>query len=160
MNKQLRIGLRTGLILIFPFLITGCFNIIHYINVGKDGKVQVRWRMSVSSAFAEMGNMQNAGEEQKPSLGENLAEAKKNISESLKGVADSVDVQKFENDQSQGIDVSLTVKDLATLNAANLPKDEMPIVPIYDAKKKELIFRFTRESTEQLKGGDGGAESS
>lgn len=162
MQKYLRIGL----IVLLPFLITGCFNIIHYVNVGKDGKVHVRWRMSVSSALAEMGDMQGgpgAGGQKEPTLEENLADAKKEISESLKGLAEKVQVNSFENDQSQGIDVMLTLKGLAGLNANSLPKDEMPIVPSYDAKKKELVFRFTPESTDKLKGAgedqEGGEEA-
>ncbi|MCR9141267.1 MAG: hypothetical protein NXI24_03385 [bacterium] len=151
---NMRKYLRIGLIVLLPVMISGCFNIIHFVDVDKDGKVQVRWRMSVSSALAEMGAMQDGPEQDEPGLAENLDEAKERIEEGLKGTAEKVAVQKFENDQHQGIDVALTLKSLAAMNEAKLPEDEMPIVPIYDAKKKQLVFRFTPENTEQLKGAD------
>ncbi|MEQ9362614.1 MAG: hypothetical protein RIF32_00140 [Leptospirales bacterium] len=148
----MRKSLRIGLIVLLPLMISGCFNIIHFVDLGKDGKVQVRWRMSVSSALAEMGDMQGPSETKEPGLADGLAEAKKRIQENMKGLAEKVQIRNFKNDRNQGIDVSLTLKGLAALSAAKLPEDEMPIVPAYDAKKKQLVFRFTPESTEPLKG--------
>ncbi len=151
---SMRKYLRIGLIVLLPFFISGCFNILHYVDVGKDGKVQVRWRMSVSSALAEMGEMQNAGEGGEQDLGADLDEAKKRIQENMKGLAEKLEIKNFQNEQTQGLDLSMTLKSVAALKDAALPEDEMPIIPIFDAKKKQLVFRFTPESTEQLKGGE------
>ena len=149
--------LRLAVIGLIPLMISGCFNIVHFIDVGADGKVQVRWRMSISSALAEMGSMNEAPGEQSASLDDDLEEARAEIRESLKGIAEKVQVNKFENDQAQGIDIALTVKSLAGMQSEKLPENEMPIVPGYDAKKKQLVFRFTPESASKLKapGGQG-----
>lgn len=149
MHKTIRIALLAAI----PLVFTACFNIIHHIDRAKDGTVQVRWRMSVSSALAEMGQMQQADPEAE-SFEDNMAEAKAKIEESLKGLAKTLKVQNFTNEQHQGIDVALTLKDVKAMQRNPQQVEEMPIVPFYDAKKDELIFRFTPENTAQLQGAE------
>lgn len=141
---------RFAVILALPFVFTSCFNILHYIDIGKDGSLTIRWRMGISAALAEMSE-QNT-EPGKKTMSQSLAEAEKEIKAAFGSIAQSIQVKQFENTQASGLDVQLAVKDLKKLKAGTLPEDEMPILPAYDAAKKTLTFRFTQNNTNKLQG--------
>ncbi len=141
---------RYSVILALPFVFTSCFNILHYIDIGKDGSLSIRWRMGVSAALAEMSE-QNA-EPGKKSMTESLAEAEQEIKAAFGSIAQNIKVMQFKNPQASGLDVQLNVKDPKKLKQDALPEDEMPILPAYDAGKKKLTFRFTQSNTSSLQG--------
>lgn len=137
-----------------PLVFSGCFSILHDLNLNKDGTVSVRWRFALSSAFGEMSKMQGGGEQASPV--DDLAGADKELQDKYKGVADNVVAKKFEDEHNMGVDVTLTVKKLDKLTAAALPKDELPILPVFDAGKKELVFRFPSSATKKLQADQSG----
>lgn len=143
-----RIGALAVLILT-PLLLTGCFDIIHYLDVHQDGTVSIRWRMSISRSFEKQG-AQPTSPADTPDA--NMDSAAREYEKQYQGFADSVKANRFKNQYDMGVDVNMRMKNLEHMALAAFREDDMPIVPIYNKKSKELVFRFTQKNTSRLTG--------
>ena len=141
-------------VLILPLCLlslSGCFEIIHFLDLNKDGSVKVMWKFSMSNTLMEsMGEMKDkkgAGGDSPGDAASDMTDIfnqKNEITKKLgKHVKDlKVTVNKDEYDISQVITFT------APKSSRALEHENLPIVPLYDAAKKQIVFDFSSLSKE------------
>lgn len=146
--------LRLAALVALSFFFTGCFQILHVLMLGKDGQLDVRWRIAVSSALEDAGGGGPMGPGAVPqqSPAEKLSEMEGELKTSYAQIADRLEVQELKTEFNSGMDLNLSVKNLEKLEGLNLESEEFPVLPRYDAENKRLVFHFTADATREAGG--------
>lgn len=131
--KYLKFAVASFLLLTF----TGCFQITHFLDLKDNGALDVQWSFRFSKALDEMKKDESGG------ISTEMEKGTKDLPESFGGIARDLKMDKFSNEFDSGVRLSFTVPDYAKVDYSKLKEEEFPILPRYDARKKELVFHFS-----------------
>jgi hypothetical protein len=131
--KYLKIAAASFLLLTF----TGCFQITHFLDLKDNGALDVQWSFRFSKALDEMKKDESGG------ISSEMEKGTKDLPQSFGGLVRDLKMDKFTNEFDSGVRLSFTVPDFAKVDYSKLKEEEFPILPRFDARKKELIFHFS-----------------
>lgn len=135
MNKSKLINFLAFLIL--AFLFQNCFEIVHYVDKNSDGSLRIQWMFSISSAFSK----EKGGQD----LGDRIKSSEQEMKEKMKNIAEDVEFQSVENDYETGVRMNFTIKDPSKTAKVEGMDEGLPILPIWNEAKKQLVFKFTNK---------------
>jgi len=125
-------------ICLFSLLVSSCFDIVHYIQQENNGSLKVKWIFSISSAF----NI-NPADPNQPSLKQKINTGEQELKNKLKEIVEEFQYKLIENEYEIGVQLEFTVKDLSKVKQIDKVFEEgFPVLPIWKAKKKQLVFQF------------------
>jgi len=121
--------------LLFSF--TGCFQITHFLDLKDNGTLEVQWSFRFSKSLDEMKKDESGG------ISSEMEKGTQDLPQSLGGLVRDLKMDKFSNEFDSGVRLSFVVPDYARIDYSKLKEEEFPILPRFDARKKELIFHFS-----------------
>ncbi len=150
-------------IIISALLMQGCFQILHFLNVNKDGTVDVQWRFVVSAAMRQTEKKQAArgggggpgGDNPASGMSKNIFDNKGQLKAELEKIATNVVVEDVNTDFDVIMKASFKAKKGARIPAGSKFASGLPIYPDYDAVKKRMVFNFPSDKKAEKKGKDG-----
>ena len=116
---------------------TGCFQITHFLDLKDNGSLDVQWSFRFSKALDEMKKDESGG------ISSEMEKGTKDLPQSFEGIVRDLKMDKFTNEFDSGVRLSFNVPDFAKVDFSKLKEEEFPILPRYDARKKELVFHFS-----------------
>lgn len=122
-------------VLLFSF--TGCFQITHFLDLKDNGSLEVQWSFRFSKSLDEMKKDESGG------ISSEMEKGTQDLPQSLGGLVRDLKMEKFTNDFDSGVRLSFTVPDYAKIDYSKLKEEEFPILPRFDARKKEIVFHFS-----------------
>lgn len=149
---------------LIAFVFTGCFQITHFLDLKDNGLLEVQWSFRFSKSLDEMKKDESGG------ISSEVEKGTEDLSESFGGQVRDLKMDKFQNDFDSGIRLSFSVPNYAKFDYSKMKEEEFPILPRFDARKKELLFHFTPlkkdkkeeehkpEKKEDKQGGPAGSE--
>jgi len=128
---------KLALILIPLFLFSGCFEIIHVLNLNTDGTIDVRWRFSMSKMFTENKPSEggdSADKDPRQKMDEMKGEIERQIGRSVTNFTSSV----TQTDTDLVMEVNFRTRDYV-----NVKTDEaFVLMPAYNPQTKQMVFHF------------------
>ncbi|MCB1174640.1 MAG: hypothetical protein KDK39_13810 [Leptospiraceae bacterium] len=135
---QGRLRFRRSIQLLATFLMlsltTGCFNILHFISINKDGNLDIQWRLTMSAAMQQKSSQSPSGE----SLQDKFKQAEDKITDQLKGKIRDFSMSEIKSEHQAGISMALSTTESIRLEN----QDGMPLIPWLDRKGNKLVFFF------------------
>lgn len=158
---------KTALLFLLFLPLVSCFNVFHHIHQKPDGSYEVSWKLTISSALAQMAdeqkkNLPGESESSEDGKEEKTGESKKDIlSELEKGVREmkktygkhltNIRSKEVKSEFDTGMLMTFVIPEPESVPKNLSNSDRFPSVPLYDAKKNTLTFRFTPEKESEKK---------
>jgi hypothetical protein len=133
---------RLTLILLPLLVFVQCFQVSQVLDWKEDGSLDVRWAFRFSKALEQV----QSGKQQDSKNGENLSaqveRAKKEIPAKLASLVKDLSLKKINTEFDSGIELSFHVDDYEKFPFDKIKKEDLPLIPRYLPRKKQVIFYF------------------
>ncbi len=122
---------------------SGCFSILHFIDLAENGTLSVQWSFRFSKSLEEMGKKQgDKPDASSGGLSSEVEKGKQEIPGKLGAVAKDLKVESIQSEYDSGIRVSFSVPQFAKVDFTKVTPEEFPYMPQYVAASRQLIFHF------------------
>lgn len=139
----------TAVIIPIVFL-TGCFQILHFLQLNADRSIDVRWRFTISRGLQEMGKQNQSQAAESGDSGDLMTKLNSSNGDLQKRLGNRVrnlSSRVTQTDKDVVMEVSFKTNEYI-----NAPSEEMfDLMPSYNATTKQLAYHFRPEKKDEQK---------
>ena len=119
-------------------LFSGCFQVLHYLDLKENDTVNVIWQFNMSKSLAEQDKEKGKKGGGADSILDKLEKSNTELPKKLKPYVKDLKIKSISDKFLVGISISFKAK-----KTTKLPKEErFPLLPTYNKKKNCLVFKF------------------